>query len=446
MCHINITMKKEEIISILSGWNFWGRGLPTGVDRITYRDRITRLLTGVNKIITVYGVRRAGKSYILRQCAYSLSSKLGVKNILYVNFEEVGFPEILDKDFLKNIVGAYTEILKPSIKPVLIFDEIQEVRGWEKVIRSMHEKDLSHIIISGSSSKLMSGELATILSGRDIPVEIFPLDFMEYLKFKNFRAENYSDILIKSEEIIKLLREYLEYGGFPEVVLEGNLTKKLEILSRYYETILIKDVVKRFRVRDYGKLDMLARFYISNASNPTSYRNIARILEIPLKTVERYSEHIYTSRIIIGINRYSPSYRVRTVSPKKIYVIDPGIFTSKGFKLSENIGRLMENIVCVELIRRYGGENIFYYKTYNGREVDFIIIKGDKIIKMIQVTYSENKKDIDKREVKAVLRASKELKCRDIEIITWDYDEVETYDNVNIQYIPLWKWLLTKNA
>ena len=301
-------MNQEEIISILSSWNYWGDGLDHGIKR-EYKHILLELLKGVNKIVSVTGVRRAGKSYILRQVAKNVSERLGEKNVLYVNFEEVGFDEYLDQHFLNKIYHAYLEIVKPEKKPHIFLDEIQEVNGWEKFVRSIHEKDEAKIVVTGSSAKLMSEELATLLSGRDVRLKIFPLSFPDFLRFKGKEVKNKLDLLKRKTDIMRDLREYLQLGGYPEVVLEENEVKKIEILKRYYDTIIINDVERRFSLRNPMKLEALARFYISNTASLITYRSVSRALNMPIKTVERYSKHLESSCMIFFLKKFSFSVK-----------------------------------------------------------------------------------------------------------------------------------------
>ncbi|MEM5779450.1 MAG: AAA family ATPase [Candidatus Aenigmatarchaeota archaeon] len=196
-------MEKMKIIEILSSWNFWGEGIETGIKRDLYTQEILSSLEGVNKIISIFGIRRSGKSYILRQIAKEISKLKDSSNVLYVNFEEMKFPTNLNKDFLINVYEAYKEFIQPKGKPLIILDEIQEVKFWEMFVRSLHERNEANIIISGSSAKLMAEEFESILAGRCINFEILPLSFKEFLIFNNIEISE-RDILLKSSLFKKL--------------------------------------------------------------------------------------------------------------------------------------------------------------------------------------------------------------------------------------------------
>ncbi len=433
-------MKKEEIVSILSDWNFWGRDLEIGRSR-SYSERIVGILEEkINKIVSVYGVRRSGKSYILRQVAKKLSEKYGKENVLYVNFEEISFGR-KDLKLLNEIYSSFVEIIKPTRKPFILLDEIQEVAGWEKWVRSMHEKNECKFVVSGSSAKLMSEEFVTLLSGRDITIEVFPLSFKEFLEFKDVKIDKKSEIVMR-KDLIMYLREYAEFGGFPEIIETKNEERKKEILRRYFETILIKDVQKRYNIREVDALEFIAQYYLSNISSLISFNKISKFLKIPVKTVERFSKYLESSRMLFFVPKFSFGLKERKIASRKVYSIDTGISNVYGFRMSENYGKIIENLVAVSLLR--SRNEIFYFRDYQQREVDFVIKEGLRVKQLIQVTYASERDDIEKREIKSLLKAAEVFKKDrpELLVITWDYeDEVELKER-RIKFVPLWKWLL----
>jgi len=365
------------------------------------------------------------------------------RNILIVNFEEAGFDEELDEKFLLKIYESYKEYVRPTNKPLIILDEIQEVSRWEKFVRSLQEKKEADIIVTGSSSKLMSEELGTLLTGRALNLEIFPLDYTEFLKFKGFSVASRLEALDKLTEIKSLLAEYMEYGGFPEAVTNPDKDLKNRILGQYLDDILAKDIVKRYGIRRFDKLEKLARYYMTNTASPITYNSIANMLKIPDKTVEAYSRYMETARIFFFIRRFSYSVKEQEKSPRKVYSIDTGLANATGFRFTENKGRILENLVAVELRRR--NENlrkyeVYYWKDQNGKEVDFVLKEGQKIKKLIQACYDPQDAKTTEREERSLLKASEELKCEDLEIITWDHSKERSKEDP-IRHIPLWKWL-----
>jgi len=447
LCHTIQNMKREDLIAVLADWNFWGKGLESGISRKIYTKKIYEILfSETNKIISIFGVRRGGKSFILREVSKYLVEKFGAKNVLYINFEEVRLEKTLET--LLDAYYAYLEIIRPTMKPFLLLDEIQEIIGWEKFVRSLNEKNEAKIIVAGSSAKLMSEEFATLLAGRDIAIEVFPLNFFEFLEFKGFPINSYEEAVIYKTEVLRKLREYLEFGGFPEVVLEKNENIKKEILKRYYETILIKDVKSRFKLRESGYIEKLTNFYLTNISSQISFNKLSKILNIPVKTVERFSKFVSTSRMLFFIEKFSFGARERLASPLKVYSIDTGISNVIGFRFMENFGKCLENLVAVELQRKFGKPTyeISYWKDYQQHEVDFVIKQGLDIKQLIQVTYASSKDEIEKREIRSLIKASELLKCKDLFIITWDFEDNIKYDDKVIKILPLWKWLFTLNT
>jgi predicted AAA+ superfamily ATPase len=270
------------------------------------------------------------------------------------------------------------------------------------------------------------------------------LSFNEFLSFNKIQIKSLEEALINKPLLIKSLREYMEFGGFPEVVIEKNESIKREILKRYFDTILVKDVINRFKLRESDYVEKLGIFYLTNIASTISFNRLSKVLKIPVKTVERFSKFIAVSRMIFFLEKFSFGAREKIVSPLKVYSIDTGISNAIGFKFTENFGRSMENLVAIELQRKFKGpaSEIFYFRDYQQNEVDFVIKEGLEIKQLIQVTYASSKDEIEKREIRALLKASELLKCKDLLIITWDYeDEIKVNDKI-IKCLPLWKWLL----
>lgn len=436
-------MEKGEIIEALNRWNFWKRNIDVGISR----DYTTEIINSLKykKVTTVIGVRRSGKSYILRQVAKRLvESGIPKENILIVNFEEPKF-EDADLKSLTKIYESFKEIIRPKGKPYIFLDEIQEVERWERFVRSINETREAYIIITGSSSKLMSKELSTVLTGRQLTYEIFPLSFMEFLKFKKVEIKTKRDIYLESENIKKYIYEYLEYGGFPEVTLADSEEIKRKIISNYFDTIINRDIVNRFKVRDTDKIRKLAKYYITNISSLITYRKISKFLGIPTETVSRFSSYMEIAKLIFFISKFSFSLKEQENSPRKVYSIDNAFFTTMGYRFMENMGKLMENLVAIELKRRESKNNLlktFYWKNYQQKEVDFVIKEGLKVKKLIQVCYSIEDINTKERELKSLIEASDQLKCKDLLVITWDYEGEERFGKKKIKFLPLWKWLL----
>lgn len=437
-------MEKTRIVEVLSKWNFWNRDLDTGILRKSYVDELLKFVK-TDKIISIVGVRRSGKTTLMRQMAKLLmESSTDRNNFLMVNFEEPEF-EGADVSLLQRIYEAYLEIVKPSGKPFVFLDEIQNVNGWERFVRSLNERKDAFMTISGSSSKLLSEELATVLTGRQVYFEVFPLSFKEFLSFEKMEIGGVKDILLNSLKIKRLFREYMEVGGFPEIVLNKDPDFRMRTLRSYYEDIASRDVIQRFKVKKSDKLKILARFYLTNISSPISFNKTSGFVQLPTETVRRFSSYLETANLIFFIRRFSWSVKEQENSPRKVYSVDAGMSNTVGFRFRENLGKVAENLVAVELRRRQAQNpnlEAFYWRDHGQREVDFVVKEGLKVRELIQVCWDVGDRETKRREVKALVKAMKEFRLKEGLVLTGDFEGEEKVDGRRILYKPLWKWLL----
>ncbi len=433
-------MQKSEIIEILSDWNFWAKEVDTGTTREEYLDTLVNLITKTNQIICIAGIRRSGKSTIIRQIAKQLIGQQNADTLI-VNFEDERFRQ-RNLDLLIDIYNTYREKVKPKSTPFIFLDEIQNIPEWERFARGVHERGEAKIIVSGSSSKLLSAELATLLTGRHIMFFVQPLSFKEFLTFNEMSVENEIEILAHRIEIKQLLDEFREYGGFPEVVQSSD---KQRILLSYFETLIVKDVIERFNIREREKIRTIAKFYLTNISSPISFNKISGFLNIPLTTVERFSDHLETANVVFFLKKFSFSFKEQEKAQRKIYSADVGMSNAIGFRFSENLGKIMENIVAVELKKRQSFNpqiEIYYWKDYQQREVDFVVKEGLDVVQLIQVCHDVTNLETKEREVRSLVRAMKEFKLTKGLIITDDFEGEEEMKGFKIEYVPMWKWLL----
>jgi predicted AAA+ superfamily ATPase len=376
-------------------------------------------------IKVVLGPRRAGKS------VFSLMLLKG-KSFLYFNFDDPAL--VGEKLDLYELVDELHKFYGET--KFVLFDEIQNLKGWELFANRLHRQGYN-LVLTGSNANLLSMELATHLTGRHLPIEILPFDFQEFLKAKNFSN------LDQKPELLKLLEQYMTFGGFPEVVTKNQHPRGyLDVL---FDSLLFKDVVKRHKVRFSEQIDQLGSYLINNVSNQYSFRKLANILKFKSDvTLERYLKYLEEAYIIFSLSGFSAKAGERLRSPKKIYTVDNGFVASKAVQHSSDNGKLMENLVFTEFVKRGFEPNreLFYYKTRNGREVDFAIMNGHEISKLIQVCYDVRSSDVEQREVKSLIEAGDELKVDNLTVLTWD-DEREVEKNGKIvKFKPLWKWLL----
>ncbi len=387
-------------------------------------DSIT---TGAASIIL--GPRRCGKS------TFSFEI-LKNKKFGYINFDDERLS--LSSNELNDVIEAMYSI-EGNID-IILFDEIQEVSGWEKFIsRLINEKK---VIITGSNSKISGRELSIYMTGRHINYELLPFSFNEFLIYYGFDVEN-SNIYTteKKAYLINMFSKYMKVGGFPLA---------LKIDSNYlidlYNDIINHDIIEKYGIK--LKLREFARYIIANYSSEISYNKLSNILKISGKsTVNNWVLYFNQAYIFFIIERFSFKLKEPIMAPKKVYVIDNGLININ--MPDKNTGKLMENTVAIDLLKckNYGHNNfkINYWKDYKGHEVDFVIHSGTRVIKLIQVTFSSSITNIKKRELDSLIKASDELNCDDLYIITWDYEFIKNVNNKNIKFVPLWKWLIIKN-
>ncbi|SRR3989338_3428080 len=440
MIYSVICMRKDEIMEILQDWNFWKKELDTGRYRPDYIDKCRNFLK-TNVIIAIIGVRRSGKSYIMRQLMNKISENTEKKNILMINFEDRRFAEFYSK-ILDEIYDAYLEFLKPDKNVFVFLDEIHNVPKWEKWVRTMHELGKAKIIISGSSSKLLSGELSSVLTGRHLDVHVIPLSFKEFLQFKNIEVKDKLDTISKRLEIKRALNEYMEFGGFPEVVLGS---EKKQLLLTYFDDILTKDIERRYKLKKSDILRSLAKFYLTNTSGTITFNSLKKSLDTTTNTIEKFSSYLEESNILFFVKRFSFKVKEQEKAARKVYAIDVGLSNAVGFKFISNFGRIMENIVAIELKKAESlnpNMGIFYWQNQQQYEVDFVVKEGLKVKKLIQACWDISGYKTKEREIRALTKAGEELKCKNLIVITEDYEAEETINGKKIKFIPLWKWLL----
>ncbi len=378
--------------------------------------------------VAITGFRRCGKSTL----SISLFKN---KKYYYVTLDDERFININSKN-LNDILIALYEIYGDI--EYLIFDEIENIKEFELFISRL--RDTKKIIITGSNSKLLSGELSKYLTGRHIDFELYPFSFREFLLFKKFNIRK--DSIYSTEEkskIMKYIQEYFDIGGFPEAIKFGKL-----FLSTIYSDIIYRDILYRYNIRKIDDIKKIALYIISNFSNEMSYNKFEDIFKMNNRTVKNYLDYIFTSYLVFKINPFS--YKLKDQYKSfKVYCTDHALGYSIGFSPTIGIGKQMENIVAIELKRRmsYDIDNkyqLYYWKDYNNREIDFLIYNSNEknVYKLINVSHISDYKEINQREIKSLIIGSRLLNCDNIEIITNNYEK----NDGNIKYTPLWKWLL----
>ena len=394
-----------------------------------YVERKTNIKLNNNIIKVIIGPRRAGKSFF----AFHFLNKLG--NFGYVNFDD---EKLIDVQNYDEIIDALNSVYNNP--KYVLFDEIQNIPKWELFINRLQRQGYT-LVITGSNSNLLSKELSTHLTGRHFQINIFPFSFKEYLELE--------DKELTSSEIKEKLSTYLVSGGFPEPLVKDVEVK--DYLSMLFNSIVYKDIVKRYKIRNVKEIEDLAYYLISNVANEYSFNSLTKISNIKSShTIRKYISYLEESFILFSLSRFSYKVKEQLSSNKKIYCIDNGFIQAKAFTINPDMGKLYENIVACALKKEEvtAGTTIYYWKNQQQEEVDFVIKKGARVEQLIQVCYNLNNIKTKNREIRAIIKAGKQLRCNNLLIITEDkYGEEKTEwfgDKATIKYIPLWKWLLDK--
>ncbi|MBU3923097.1 ATP-binding protein [Patescibacteria group bacterium] len=381
-------------------------------------------------IVVIAGIRRVGKSTLLVQLMRSFYKD----KCYYFNFEDERLLDFFSKDF-NLLYESFLELF--GEKRVFFFDEIQNIKGWENFVRRMQDRGFK-FFITGSNASLLSKELGTKLTGRYILCELYPFSFDEFLRFNKYEfKENFLLKTVERGKLNKLFNEYLKQGGMPEYLNYKNS----EILKKMYEDILYRDIVTRYEIKEVKSLRELSLYYLSNLANLFSYNKLKSLLKLgSVNTVSSYTDYLENSFLIFTTSLYSYSLKKQFVANKKVYCIDNNLANSISFRFSKDVGKFLENLVFIELKRR--GKEIYYYRTENNLEIDFAIRKGRKLELLIQVAQSLNNIEIKEREVKALIKALKELKLKKGLILTENEDGEIKIDNKIIIIKSIYKWLL----
>lgn len=383
-------------------------------------------------ILFITGPRRSGKSTLATQIFKE--EKYG-----FLNFDDERLSGFSADDF-GAAIQAFYELYGESLD-CFIFDEIQNISGWELFASRLRKT--KKIIITGSNANLLSGDLATHLTGRYLEAMLYPFSFREFLKFKGIKIKKEDFYSTKKiSQIKKQLNEYLDEGGFPESFKFGSA-----IVGKIYDDVITKDILLRYGIRNKKAFRELANYVISNFSQEISYAKLGRIFSIKnVHTVKNYMEYLSLSFLILALAKFSYKLKQQFITSKKIYGIDTGLVNSVAFQFSENSGKVMENAVMIDLKRRgdyfESGTEVYYWRDYSGKEVDFAVKKRNKITQLIQVCHSLANFETKERELKSLLKASEELRCNDLLVITFSEEGIENIEGKKIIIMPLWKWLL----
>ena len=381
------------------------------------------LLLNSHLIKLITGPRRVGKS---TQALLMLRDK----NFAYLNFDNHSLLDAWDADLVMRMLDE----VYPGYEYILL-DEVQNLDAWDLWVSELYRRG-KNLVITGSNARMLSSEMATVLTGKYLQVEMLPFSLEEFfdwnkLDLHSVNAEQQTDAYV-------LMDDYLRNGGYPEVVASRQLTRSY--LDTLFDSIIWKDVAKRHNVRNITDLNNLAIYLVSNFCNPISANELTIELGFSsVNTTKKYMDYLHEPFIFYYLSRYNNKLKQMKKAPRKVYVVDNGFVTSKAFSLSENLGRLLENQVFIELIRRgYDVEKtMFYYRSRNDKEVDFVLRKETQIERLVQVCYDMSSPKTEKREVDSIIECAGELKCSNLVIVTNNDKRTIEKDGYRIEVVPI---------
>lgn len=400
--------------------------------RFCYRKEEELVNLNSNQAQVVIGVRRSGKSTL----CFNLLQRSGVK-YAYVNFDDERFEGMKSGD-LNNVLEILYKINGEFTH--LFMDEVQNVSGWHLFVNRLLRQGM-RIIVTGSNAKLLSSELATHLTGRHTTIELYPFSFLEFCTYKGI------DITTLTTQAEGLRRsafdEYMNQGGFPELLLEKN---NRQYVSDLVNDILERDINRRYKLRHFAIFENFAHHLMNVAPTVPSLGDLAKSFGISsMPTVRNYIQHLSTAYLLLSLSKYSSKSKLRA-RDNKLYAVDVAIMNNRlNAFAGENIGWRLETIVYLELRRRakYNNDDVYYYKkSSRSKEVDFVLCKGDKALQLYQVAYDISNPRTRKREIDALVQASKETHCKDLYLITDNERDIVTADGCKIEIIPAYEWLL----
>ena len=391
-----------------------------------YQERIaqqTAVLYRDSKMIKlITGPRRAGKSSLALQM-------LRGQNFAYLNFDDStlldGFDESKVEDLLDEVYNGYK---------FLLLDEVQNLTGWSIWVEKLYRRG-TNLIITGSNANMLSDDIAAVLSGRYLEIRLYPFSAEEYKSYRQKSEQN-----AVPENV--LYDNFLKYGGYPEIALTPQVCEGY--ISSLYDSTIVKDIVKRYKVRKVDELYNVADWLLSNFTNTFSVTSLTEDLNMgSVTTVQKYCRYLQNTYLFQYLPRFNNKLKLMNKADRKCYVVDNGYILARAFELSSNLGRLLENMVFLELLKK--GYNLkmhelFYYRSRNDREVDFVCRKGVTIQQLIQVCYDISSPKTRKREIDSLIECAEELKVNRLLIITWDQDETLEKEGYTIEVISVRNW------
>ena len=417
-------MEKNKLKEVLQDQ----QGLFDKADDLIERDISLKDYMKGNEIVIITGIRRCGKSSLLKIISKKLNEKF-----VYMNFDDIRLTDFKVENF-EDIEEIVSEIYGIKTNVIYLLDEIQNVPFWERWVNNLYAKKIK-VFVTGSNSSLLSSEISTFLTGRNKVIKLYPFSFREFLLFKKIKTDYQTTD--ERRAVSQTFNEYFEKGGFPLVIINDDLT----LSKQYFEDILNKDIIKRYNIKKVKELKDLILYLFSNVSKTYSYSTLKQVSSIKsLSMINNYIEYLKNVFVVSTINKFDYSIKKQKVSSSKFYVLDNSFLKTVAFNFSENAGKRLENLVFIELVRR--GNEIYYHAKKN--ECDFIIKEGLKITKAIQVCLILDNVVTKERETDGLIEAMKEYKLKEGLILTLDKEEGIVVEDKKITIKPVWKWLLEK--
>ena len=418
---------------------------------VTHKDRFLKdknlidrdLLVNIDpflksrEVIFLSGIRRSGKSSLMSLIARQIlgSGLTHKENILFINFEDERFINFTVDDF-DRLYQSYIQIDNPGGMKYLFFDEIQNIPFWERWINRLYEFEEVKIFITGSNASLLASSVSFSLTGRNRQLGVHPFSFVEFLRFQGINIGAREMLLGENISAIKRAFDlYLSLGGFPEIIKNQDVM----LADQYFKDIIHRDVISRYNIRNVKEIRELCLYLISNSGTLLSYEALRKTMNAKnATTVKNYLNILQDVYMIRALSIYDFSVKKQIFNPDKYYITDLGFYHAVGFKFSQNLGKLLENIVFEQLDREYA--DLYYWKSARGKEVDFLVRQQSGISHAFQVTYALTAENRE-RELAGLEAVVTELGKPARMILTWDQEELITTDSGEIQVLPVWKWL-----
>lgn len=394
------------------------------LERRSKQDMDLLLNSHLIKLIT--GPRRVGKS---TQALLMLRNR----NFAYLNFDSHQLLDAWDADLVMRMLDD----VYPGYE-YLLLDEVQNLDAWDLWVSELYRLG-KNLVITGSNAKMLSSEMATALTGKYLKVEMLPFSLEEFFDWNKLDLSKLNHE--QQADASALMDDYLRNGGYPEVVASRQLTRTY--LDTLFDSIVWKDVAKRHSVRNVTDLNDLALYLVSNFCNPVSANELTEELGFSsVNTTKKFMDYLHEPYLFYYLPRYNNKLKLMKKAPRKVYVVDNGFVAAKAFSLSDNLGRLLENQVFVELLRQgYDTDKtMFYYRSRNDKEVDFVLRKGTHIEQLVQVCYDMSNAKTEKREVDSLIECAVELNCRNLVIVTNNDERVIEKDGYRINVVPVAQW------